>query len=200
MSLTPVRLAASISITSTWRSSAIAMQLSHWPQGSAVGPPLPSGPVQLSARAMMRAVVVLPTPRTPVSMKACARRPAAMALVRVRTIASWPMTSAKLRGRYLRARTRYGAAVSAAGMADRRLLKISYRASRRCARAVQESLEVGGWQTTRAETRYGCFLPDLTGLARRPSAANLPKALYQVSTRREQPRRGGPNRRENSGG
>ena len=36
---------------------------------------LPSGPMQLSARAMMRAVVVLPTPRTPVSMKACATRP-----------------------------------------------------------------------------------------------------------------------------
>ena len=36
---------------------------------------LPSGPMQLSARAMMRAVVVLPTPRTPVSMKACAMRP-----------------------------------------------------------------------------------------------------------------------------
>ena len=27
---------------------------------------------------------------------------------------------------------------------------------------------------TRAETRCGCFLPDLTGLARRPSAADLP--------------------------
>ena len=29
-------------------------------------------------------------------------------------------------------------------------------------------------RTTRAETRCGCFLPDLTGLARRPSAADLP--------------------------
>ncbi len=27
---------------------------------------------------------------------------------------------------------------------------------------------------TRARTRYGCFLPDLTGLARNPSTANLP--------------------------
>jgi len=27
---------------------------------------------------------------------------------------------------------------------------------------------------TRAETRCGCFLPDLTGLARRPSTAGLP--------------------------
>ena len=41
---------------------------------------LPSGPMQFSARAMMRAVVVLPTPRTPVSMKACAMRPVAKAL------------------------------------------------------------------------------------------------------------------------
>ena len=56
-------------------SSAIATQLSHWPHGAAVGPPLPSGPTQLSARARMRAVVVLPTPRTPVSMKAWAMRP-----------------------------------------------------------------------------------------------------------------------------
>ena len=64
-SSTPVRLAASISTTSGWRSARMARQLSHTPQGSAVGPPLPSGPMQLSARAMMRAVVVLPTPRTP---------------------------------------------------------------------------------------------------------------------------------------
>ncbi len=34
-----------------------------------------------------------------------------------------------------------------------------------------------GWEagtTTRIETRYGCFLSDLTGLARDPSTANLP--------------------------
>ena len=29
-------------------------------------------------------------------------------------------------------------------------------------------------QTTQAGTRYGCFLPDLTGLARDLSAADLP--------------------------
>src|SRR5882724_1005229 len=34
-------------------------------------------------------------------------RPLAKALVRVRTIASWPIRSGKTRGRYLRARTRY---------------------------------------------------------------------------------------------
>ncbi len=33
---------------------------------------------------------------------------------------------------------------------------------------------VGGWTPTQAETRYGCFLPDLTGLARRLSGASLP--------------------------
>src|SRR5689334_23914737 len=36
---------------------------------------------------------------------------------------------------------------------------------------------VNRWEagrTTRAETRCGCFLPDLTGLARCPSAADLP--------------------------
>jgi hypothetical protein len=66
----PVREAASISITSTWRSSVMALQLSQTPQGSTVGPPVPSAPTQFRARAMMRAVVVLPTPRTPVSMNA----------------------------------------------------------------------------------------------------------------------------------
>ena len=55
---------------------------------------------------MIRAVVVLPIPRTPVSMKACAIRPEEIAFDRVRTIGSCPMTSAKLCGRYLRARTR----------------------------------------------------------------------------------------------
>src|SRR5690242_15826273 len=47
-----------------------------------------------------------------------------------------------------------------------------------------------GWEagpTTRAETRYGCFLPDLTGLARRPSIANLPGALYRRSEALGQP-------------
>ncbi len=33
---------------------------------------------------------------------------------------------------------------------------------------------------TRTETRYGCFLSDLTGLARSPSTANLPGASYQT--------------------
>ena len=106
MSSTPVRDAASISSTSTCRPSAMARQASQTPQGSIVGPPCPSGPVQFSALAMIRAVVVLPTPRTPVSTKACAIRSASKALRSVRTIASWPIRSAKVCGRYLRARTR----------------------------------------------------------------------------------------------
>ena len=39
--------------------------------------------------------------------------------------------------------------------------------------------KVGGWRTTRVETRYGCFLPDLTGLARDSPDTNLPGKLYQ---------------------
>ena len=60
----------------------MARQGSHCPQGWIVGSVrVPSGPTQLSARATMRAVVVLPTPRTPVSMKAWAMRPVAKALL-----------------------------------------------------------------------------------------------------------------------
>src|SRR3954468_16620558 len=57
----------------------------------------------------MRAVVVLPTPRTPVRIQACGMRPLSNAFERVRTIASWPIRSAKVDGRYLRASTRYDA-------------------------------------------------------------------------------------------
>ena len=103
----PVRLAASISCTSTLRDSEIETQGSQTPQGWMVGPVcLPSAPMQFNARAMMRAVVVFPTPRTPVSMKAWAMRPVAKALDRVRTSASCPIRPVKSVGRYLRARTR----------------------------------------------------------------------------------------------
>ena len=53
-----------------------------------------------------RAVEVLPPPRTPVSTKACASRPSESALPSVRTSASWPISSEKRSGRYLRASTR----------------------------------------------------------------------------------------------
>ena len=34
---------------------------------------------------------------------------------------------------------------------------------------------------TRTETRYGCFLSDLTGLARSPSIANLPPPYISLT-------------------
>src|SRR5580693_3665050 len=55
----------------------------------------------------MRAVVVLPTPRTPVRIQACGMRPASKPFDTVRTMASWPIRSSKVEGRYLRASTRY---------------------------------------------------------------------------------------------
>ena len=57
------------------------------------------------ASAMIRAVVVLPVPRMPVMIKACAIRSAAKAFFSVRTIASWPTRSTNVSGRYFRART-----------------------------------------------------------------------------------------------
>ena len=95
----PVCDAASSSITSMERPAAISRQEGHTPQGSGVGPPFPSGPVQFSPLAMIRAVVVLPTPRMPVSKKACAIRPDEKALVSVRTSASWPISSDSRVGR-----------------------------------------------------------------------------------------------------
>jgi len=44
-----------------------------------------------------------------------------------------------------------------------------------------------GWETertTQAGTRYGCFLPDLTGLARGLSAADLPPHYIRAPCRR----------------
>ena len=84
----------------------MATQCSQMPQGSGVGPPVPSAPMQLSARAMILAAEVLPTPRTPVSSQAWASRSISMALRSVRTRASWPIRPAKLAGLYLRASTR----------------------------------------------------------------------------------------------
>ena len=57
-------------------------QASHSPQGSGVGPF-----TQFSARARIRAVVVLPTPRGPANTNACAMRPLASALRSVRVTA-----------------------------------------------------------------------------------------------------------------
>src|SRR2546423_8322997 len=86
--------------------AAISTQGPHTPQGSGVGPFS-----QLSARARIRADVVLPHPRGPVKRKACATRPVFSALTSVRTTCSCPVRSEKRWGRYLRARTRYGVVI-----------------------------------------------------------------------------------------
>jgi hypothetical protein len=98
---TPLLEAASISMTSTERPSVISTQATQVPHGFAVGPFS-----QLTALATRRAAVVLPTPRGPVKRKAWASRPRASAFERVRTTCSWPVISAKVCGRYFRARTR----------------------------------------------------------------------------------------------
>ena len=40
--------------------------------------------------------------------------------------------------------------------------------------------KAGGWTATRAESRWGCFLPDLTRFASGTSAANLPAAYITI--------------------
>src|SRR3954471_12859674 len=50
-------------------------------------------------------------------------------------------------------------------------------------KSVGERLRWEAGQTTRAETRCGCFLPGLTGLAREPSAANLPTPIWRAPKR-----------------
>ena len=95
-----VWVAASISSTSMSRPSATSRHTSHSPHGSAVGPS-----TQFRARARMRAVVVLPTPRGPANTNAWATRSRAMALRRVWVTPRWPTTSPKRCGRHLRART-----------------------------------------------------------------------------------------------
>ena len=61
---TPVLEAASISITSRALPAAMLVQSSQLPQGSGVGPLLL---MQLSERAKIRALEVLPVPRGPLS-------------------------------------------------------------------------------------------------------------------------------------
>ena len=150
---------------------------------------------------MMRAVVVLPTPRTPVSMKAWAMRLSCEGVSQDAHHAHpgrsarrrwWGGICGPARGRG-RPALRVPATLAAGGGADRRTGR------GRPARAAAASLvqtrqtsvmagpwplrakgglcttnEVGGQQTTRTLTHCGCFLPDLTGLAGRPSAADLP--------------------------
>jgi hypothetical protein len=79
----------------------MSTQGGHARQGLAVGPFS-----QLSAFARMRALVVLPTPRTPVNRNACATRPCAIAFSSVRLTCPWPTRSLKVCGRHLRASTK----------------------------------------------------------------------------------------------
>ena len=44
-------------------------------------------------------------------------------------------------------------------------------------------VKAGGWTATRAESRWGCFLPDLTRLASGTSAANLPAPISPLARR-----------------
>ncbi len=82
------------------RFSAISMHASQTPHGSGVGPF-----AQLSARARMRAVVVLPQPRGPEKTNACAMRLLFSAFLSVRVTACCPRTSSNRWGRHLRAST-----------------------------------------------------------------------------------------------
>src|SRR5438874_9045970 len=82
------------------RPSAISIHASQTPHGSPVGPF-----TQFSARARIRAVVVLPTPRGPANTNAWAIRPLAIAFLSVRVTAGCPTTSSNCCGRHFRART-----------------------------------------------------------------------------------------------
>ncbi len=97
MSSTELLEAASISITSSERACAIERHDSHTPQGSTVGPFS-----QLRQAARILAIEVLPVPREPTNRYAWCTRPSSTALRSVRTTASWPTTSANVRGRWRR--------------------------------------------------------------------------------------------------
>ncbi len=89
--------AASISITSSELPLVIATHAWQVLSGVAVGPCS-----QLTAFARIRASDVFPVPRGPANRYAWRTLPCAIAFVSVRTTASWPTTSSKVCGRYLR--------------------------------------------------------------------------------------------------
>ena len=102
---TPVLLAASTSITSRKFPLFIDLHGEHLLHISKVGSFLFPSETQLRALAMILAVVVLPTPLIPVKRKAWANLPSLRELLKVFTSVSWPMSSLKSFGRYLRAKT-----------------------------------------------------------------------------------------------
>ena len=89
--------AASISTTSRDVPFAIVMHALQTLSGFGVGPC-----TQLRPFARIRASDVLPVPRGPAKRYAWRTWPDAIAFFSVRTIASWPTTSSKSCGRYLR--------------------------------------------------------------------------------------------------
>ena len=101
----PVFDAASISTTSIALPAVTSRQNRHSLQGSGAGPRS-----QTRALARMRAVVVLPTPRPPVSKKAWGTRFSRIAFWSGRVTCSWPTTSANSCGRHFRAKTWYDTA------------------------------------------------------------------------------------------
>src|ERR1700735_535172 len=94
--------AASISSTSSEVPAEISRQESHVSSGSA-----PEGCAQFNAFARIRAAVVLPTPRTPEKMYACATRFDSIAFASVRVTCCCPTISLNVCGRYFRAITLY---------------------------------------------------------------------------------------------
>lgn len=110
-SSTPPWLAASISTTSSEPGPPRASSThdGHRPHGSGVGPCS-----QLRQRARIRALVVFPQPRGPENRYACEMRPVRSACTRGAVTCSWPMTSAKVSGRY----RRYRAWVTTASVGD----------------------------------------------------------------------------------
>ena len=89
--------AASISTTSSELPFAIARQAWHVMSGFGVGPC-----AQFRPFARIRASEVFPVPRGPAKRYAWRTCPAAIAFFSVRTTGSWPTTSSKPCGRYLR--------------------------------------------------------------------------------------------------
>jgi hypothetical protein len=105
MPSTPVLLAASTSITSRKFPLLIDKHGEQLSQISKDGSFLFPSAIQFSALAIILAVVVLPTPLIPVNKKAWANLPLFKALLKVVTRLSCPISSLKLFGLYLRAKT-----------------------------------------------------------------------------------------------
>src|SRR6202789_2065149 len=94
--------AASMTGTSSEEYREISREGSHVSCRSA-----PEGCAQFRAFVTMRAALILPTPRTPEKMYACATRFDSIAFASVRLTCCWPQISLNVCGRYFRAITLY---------------------------------------------------------------------------------------------